>query len=87
MTESGFPGLESVNWNGLFVPARTPPAVILRLNAAVHQLMQRVPVKEQFARQGVPVTLSNTPEEFQAYVRAESVRWARIIRDNQVTYH
>lgn len=87
MTESGFPGLESVNWNGLFVPARTPPAVILRLNAAVHQLMQRAPVKEQFARQGVPVTLSNTPEEFQAYVRAESVRWARIIRDNQVTYH
>ena len=87
MTESGFPGLESVNWNGLFVPAQTPRAVIDRLNAAVQQLMQRPQVREQFARQGVPVTLSKTPEEFQAYVRAETARWAKIIRDNNVTYH
>ena len=87
MTESGFPGLESVNWNGLFVPSRTPPAVVMRLNAAVHQIMQRAQVREQFARQGVPVTLSNTPEEFQAYVRAESVRWAKIIREHHVTYY
>jgi hypothetical protein len=87
MTESGFPGLESVNWNGLFVPAQTPRAVIDRLNVAVQQLMQRPQVREQFARQGVPVTLSRTPEEFQDYVRAETVRWAKIIRDNNVTYH
>jgi tripartite-type tricarboxylate transporter receptor subunit TctC len=87
MAESGFPGLESVNWNGLFVPAQTPRAVIDRLNAAVQQVMQRAQVREQFARQGVPVTLSRTPEEFQAYVRAETVRWAKIIRDNNVTYH
>jgi tripartite-type tricarboxylate transporter receptor subunit TctC len=87
MTESGFPGLESVNWNGLFVPSRTPPAVVMRLNAAVHQIMQRAQVREQFARQGVPVTLSNTPAEFQAYVRAETVRWAKIIREHHVTYY
>ena len=65
MTESGFSGLESVNWNGLFLPAQTPRAVVDRLNAAVHQVMQRPQVREQFARQGVPVTLSKTPEEFQ----------------------
>ncbi len=87
MTESGFPGLESVNWNGLFLPSQTPRAVVDRLNAAVQQVMQRAPVREQFARQGVPVTLSKTPEEFQAHVRAETVRWAKIIRDNNVTYH
>ena len=57
MTESGFPGRESVNWNGLFLPAQTPRAVVDRLNAAVHQVMQRPQVREQFARQGVPVTL------------------------------
>lgn len=87
MSESGFPGLESVNWNGLFVPAQTPRAVIDRLNAAMQQIMQRPQVREQFARQGVPVTLSRTPEEFQDYVRAETARWAKIIRDNNVTYH
>jgi tripartite-type tricarboxylate transporter receptor subunit TctC len=87
MAESGYPGLESVNWNGLFLPAQTPRAVVDRLNAAVQQVMQRAQVREQFARQGVPVTLSRTPEEFQAYVRAETVRWAKIIRDNNVTYH
>lgn len=87
MTESGFSGLESVNWNGLFLPAQTPRAVVDRLNAAVHQVMQRPQVREQFARQGVPVTLSKTPEEFQAYVRAETARWAKLIRDNNVTYY
>lgn len=87
MTEAGFPGLESVNWNGLFVQAQTPRAAIDRLNAAVQQVMQRAQVREQFARQGVPVTLSRTPEEFQAYVRAETQRWAKLIRDNHVMYH
>ena len=69
------------------MPSRTPPAVVMRLNAAVHQIMQRAQVRQQFARQGVPVTLSKTPEEFQAYVRAETVRWAKIIREHQVTYY
>ena len=69
------------------MPSRTPPAVVMRLNAAVHQIMQRAQVRQQFARQGVPVTLSKTPKEFQAYVRAETVRWAKIIRDHDVTYH
>ena len=87
MAEAGYPGLESVNWNGLFLPAQTPRAVVDRLNAAVQQLMQRAVVREQFARQGVPVTLSRTPAEFDAYVRTETQRWAKIIRDNNVTYH
>jgi len=87
MTESGFPGRESVNWNGRFLPAQTPPAVVDRLDVAVHQVMQRPQVRAQFARQGVPVILSKTPGEFQAYVRAETARWAKIIRDHNVTYY
>ena len=53
----------------------------------MQQIMLRPQAREQFARQGVPVTLSRTPEEFQDYVRAETARWAKIIRDNNVTYH
>jgi tripartite-type tricarboxylate transporter receptor subunit TctC len=87
MTESGYPSLESVNWNGLFVPAKTPHAVIEKLNAAVNDVMQRAAVLESFRRSNVPVTLSKTPGEFQAFVRVETARWAKIIKDNNVVYH
>jgi tripartite-type tricarboxylate transporter receptor subunit TctC len=87
MAESGYPSLESVNWNGFFLPTKTPRPVIDKLNATVNDVMQRPAVLEMFRRSHVPVTLSKTPEEFQAFVAAETARWAKIIKDNNVIYH
>ena len=86
MAEAGFPGMGSVQWNGFFVPAKTPRAIIDKLAAATTQVLQRPQVQEAFARAGVPLTPSATPEEFQEFVRAELQRWARIIKETKVKF-
>ena len=84
MAEAGFPGMGSVQWNGVFVPVKTPRAIVDKLAASVTQVLQRPQVVEAFAKAGVPLTPSASPEEFQAFVRAEQNRWARIIKENNV---
>jgi tripartite-type tricarboxylate transporter receptor subunit TctC len=87
MAEAGFPGIGSVNWNGLFVPTKTPKPIIDKLFAATVRAMQRPQIREAFVKSFVPVTVSKSPEEFQAYVKTESARWATIIRNNNVRFH
>lgn len=87
MAEAGFPGIGSVNWNGLFVPTKTPKPIIDKLFAATVRAMQRPQIRDAFVKSFVPVTLSTTPEEFQSYVRTEAARWATIIRNNNVRFH
>jgi tripartite-type tricarboxylate transporter receptor subunit TctC len=84
LTEAGFPGIGSMNWNGMFLPARTPPAVVEKLFAATVAVMREPEMQELFAKRSVPLVLSASPAEFNAYVLSESRRWDRIIKDNNV---
>ena len=58
----------------------TPPAVIARLNAAVNRALKTEKVRESLAKIGVDVA-GGTPEEFGLRVRAETVRWTKVIKD------
>jgi tripartite-type tricarboxylate transporter receptor subunit TctC len=84
MTEAGFPGIGSLNWNGFFAPARTPRAIVGKLHAQSVAAMKELDAEGSLAKRQLPVSLSATPEEFDAFVRAETKRWARIIQDNNV---
>lgn len=83
-TELGFAGVGSDNWNGLFLPARTPRAIVNRLFQATVEVLQRPTIVETYAKVGVPVTTSRSPEAFDAFVKSEVARWDRIIRENQI---
>jgi len=84
MAEAGFPGIGSNNWNGIFAPARTPRLVINKLHAALVKTMQRQDIQELFAKNQVPVAVSRSPEEFDAFVQSEMKRWAKIVKDNNI---
>jgi tripartite-type tricarboxylate transporter receptor subunit TctC len=84
LTESGFPGIGSMNWNGLFVPVRTPRPVVDRLFAAAIAVMNEPEMRQLFGKRSVPIALSESPVEFTAYVQSESRRWEKIIGDNNV---
>lgn len=86
MPEAGFPGMGSVNWNGFFVPAKTPRPIIDKLAAATLQVVQKPSVQDAFTKAGVPLTPSASPEEFQQFVNSELQRWARIIKENNVKF-
>ncbi len=84
LAEVGYPGIGSLNWNGLFAPVRTPRPVIDKLHATIVAAMREPEMQEYLAKRLIPVTLSATPAAFDDYVRAESRRWAKIIKDNNV---
>ena len=84
MTEAGFPGIGSMNWNGIFAPAKTPRPVIDKLHAAVIAIMKEPEMQEFMAKRSIPLALSATPAEFNAYVLSENRRWVKIIKDNNV---
>jgi tripartite-type tricarboxylate transporter receptor subunit TctC len=83
-TEHGLAGVGSDNWNGLFLPSRTPRPVVNRLYQATVEVLQRPAVVEAYAKVAVPVATSASPEAFDSFVKAEVARWSRIIKENQI---
>ena len=80
MIEAGYAGFDMVSWQGVLVPAGTPPEIVARLNAEIVKALQTREVREGYARLGVDV-LANTPEQFAAYLRQEQAKWSNIVKD------
>ena len=80
MAEAGLPGVEASVWNGFFVPAGTPAAVIGRLNTEFLRTFQAPDVREQLTASG-SVAVGGTPDQFGAFVRAETAKWRKVIAD------
>ena len=73
------PGYEAYEWNGVFVPAGTPRAIVERLNTGLNAVIRMPAVVERMATLSVQVR-ANTPAEFGAYVKSETEKWGKIIR-------
>ena len=84
MAEMGLPGFEVDNWYGIVVPAKTPPAIIHRLNAELVTILNLPDIKQTLFRQGLE-TAPGTPEAFGAYMRAEFSKWAKLIAEVGLT--
>src|SRR3954469_14929043 len=79
IAESGLTGYEANNWYGLVAPAKTPPAIIERLNREVVKALNMPNVKEQLFRSGLDASPS-TPKEFGAYIKSEMAKWSKVVK-------
>lgn len=84
LAESGMPGFEVGAWQGVMVPAGTPPAVVDRLNAEIVKALKSPDVRDRLALQGAE-PLGSTPQEYGAYVKKELARWAGVVKATGVT--
>lgn len=84
MKESGFAGIGTNAWNGMFAPAGTPRATVKAIHAKVTEVMQRPALKEHLAKIMMTVSLSATPEDYTAFVRGETEKWAKVVRENNI---
>jgi len=73
------PGFELVTWYGIFAPARTPDAIVRRLNADIVKTLADPESRDRLAAQGLE-TMPTTPEELKRYTQQDSSRWARLIK-------
>jgi tripartite-type tricarboxylate transporter receptor subunit TctC len=84
LKEAGYPGLEIVEWQGLFVPARTPPAIVDALNRAVRAALATSEVRAGLGKQAFDVG-GTSPTEFARLVQADIERWGPIVRESGFT--
>jgi tripartite-type tricarboxylate transporter receptor subunit TctC len=77
--ESGVLGLESSSWQGLFMPARTPRDIVLKIQQEVAKVVRTPEVRERLAALGGAEPVGGTPEEFDALFKADIARFARAI--------
>jgi tripartite-type tricarboxylate transporter receptor subunit TctC len=83
LSEAGMTNFEIGAWQGILVPAKTPAAIVQKLNAAALKALADPSVKAKLAIQGAE-PLGSTPEEYGAYIKSELERWARVVKDNAV---
>ncbi|MDB5811859.1 MAG: tripartite tricarboxylate transporter substrate binding protein [Betaproteobacteria bacterium] len=77
--ESGLPGFDISTWYGILAPAATPKAIVDKLNDALVQIIKNPATNKRLLELGVdPVT--NTPEQFNALVRADLAKWAKVAK-------
>ena len=79
LAESGLPGFDANNWYGIVVPAKTPKAIIAKLNAETVRALGAPDLKALFLTQGLDPA-PGTPEQFGAYIKSELARWEKIIK-------
>ena len=77
---ANLPGFEMSAWQGIVVPAATPREIVARLNAEVNKAAQNPDLRARLAAQGSE-PLGGTAEGYAAYIRAELLRWTKVVRD------
>lgn len=80
MSEVGFPGFEeTAPWVGMLAPAKTPPAIVKRLNEAMLKAMAKPDVRARMEKLGA-VVVGDSPAEFSAYLKRDYTRWEDVIK-------
>jgi tripartite-type tricarboxylate transporter receptor subunit TctC len=77
------PGFEAYEWQGLFVPAGTPPQIVEKLNAGLNAVLRQPDIVERLKQLNAEFR-ENTPEEFRAFVAAEIEKWGRVVREANI---
>jgi tripartite-type tricarboxylate transporter receptor subunit TctC len=77
LAEAGFPGIEGSAWQGIFVPAGTPPTVVARLHRELARILNLPEIRNSIIEAGAEPG-GNSPEEFAAFVRADRAKWKKV---------
>ncbi len=83
IAESGFAGFEAPAWWAVLAPAKTPPAIVQRMNEAINKIMKNPDVAQRLAGQGIDV-LGGTPQAGQAFIERQMDIWAKVVKDNDI---
>jgi tripartite-type tricarboxylate transporter receptor subunit TctC len=79
VSEAGVPGYEATIWLGIMAPKGTPPEIVDRLNAEIARIIAKPAIREAWAKQGA-VPMAMTPAQFDAFLRRDTDKWAKVIQ-------
>jgi tripartite-type tricarboxylate transporter receptor subunit TctC len=79
--QAGLPGYVVTTWYGVFAPAATPAPIVTRLHVAIVRAMQTKELRDSLEGIGADGTVSRSPAEFAALVRADTARYAKLVKE------
>lgn len=80
VAELGFPGFEVIGWFGWLAPAKTPRAIVTRLNGEIVKVLNAPEIRERLLSQSTE-PVGDSPQAFAAFIKSERDKWARVIRE------
>jgi tripartite-type tricarboxylate transporter receptor subunit TctC len=83
LAEQGYPNTDASNWYALLAPAKTPPAVIKKLNAALNAALQDSGVSGKILKSGA-IPVGGPPEALGSFMRTEYEKWGRVVREHGI---
>jgi tripartite-type tricarboxylate transporter receptor subunit TctC len=83
LAEQGYADTDASNWYGLLAPAKTPPAVIAKLNAAVNAALNDADTRQKLVKSGA-TPVGGSPESFAKVLKAEYEKWGRVVRERGI---
>jgi tripartite-type tricarboxylate transporter receptor subunit TctC len=83
LPEQGYADTKSDNWYGLLAPAKTPPAIVARLNTAFVAAINDPVVKDKLIKSGA-IPVANAPGEFGQFLKDELARWGKLVRERNI---
>jgi tripartite-type tricarboxylate transporter receptor subunit TctC len=81
LAEVGMPGFDTTGWQMLVAPGKTPLPILEKLNAEVNAIVHTEEITKQFVTLGLVPIGKGSLEELKAFVKSETVRWAKVIQD------
>jgi tripartite-type tricarboxylate transporter receptor subunit TctC len=82
--EAGYPGLEAVTWVGVFAPAGTPSAIVVRLNGEIDRIIHEPDVAAKLDKQGIVID-GGPPDVLSRLVTNEIARWTAVAQKNHIS--
>jgi len=83
IVEAGLPGFDVSAWFGLSAPAKTPEAIVRRLNAEANKVLSTPAVRGNLNNQGMEVH-GGSPQEYGSFIHAELARWAKVVKTSGI---
>ena len=81
IAEQGFAGFEALGWIGIAAPAQTPRVVLDKLNAEIVKIVREQELKDRLAALAF-TPVGDTREQFAAFIKSETVKWGKVVRDS-----
>jgi tripartite-type tricarboxylate transporter receptor subunit TctC len=85
VAESGLPDYEATTWFGLFATAGTPREIVTKINAEVAKILADPQFREKFLAPQMFEPMASSPEEFADYIKAQTRKWAKVIREQKLS--
>jgi len=85
VAETGLPGYQAVTWFGLFGPSAMPHDLVTKLNAEVQHVFSDPEFQKRFLEPQMFEAMPGSPQDFATFIKGEQAKWAKVIRDGNIT--